>query len=350
MFHPVIEKDIKEVISVLKNDLYELSGKNILITGASGMLASYLVYTLIYANENLLPKKAQLYLVIRNKKISFGNKKYIHYLYKDIVKDTIDIRNLHFIIHAASKAAPKIYTKNMLDTLNTNILGLYKIMNLVNKETASVLFFSTGELYGNPKGVKTIKEDYIGCFDHLNLRSCYVEGKRAGETICINYFREKNFPVKIARIFHTFGPTLDLNDGHAISDFMRDGLQKKDIEVLGDKNMKRPLLYVKDAAVMFFKILIRGTNGEVYNVANDKNVVSIEYMAKTICDIYNKYYGKKLAVKIRPQKIKYYQKALNQLYPDISKFKKEFKYTPSTTAEEAFTRTINYLLDYDKEK
>lgn len=347
MFHPVIEKDLKEITIALNDDLPRLSGKNILITGASGMLASYLVYTLIYANEKIFKNKAQLYLVIRNKKISFGKQKYLHYFYNDIAKDKIRIDNLHYIVHAASKAAPKIYTKNMIDTLNTNILGLYNVLGLVGKNTRSILFFSTGELYGNPKGVKTIKEDYIGTVDHLSLRSCYVEGKRAAETICINYFREKKYPIKIARIFHTFGPTLDLNDGHAISDFLRDGLNQKNIEILGDKNMKKPLLYVKDATIMFLKILLSGTNGQVYNVANDKNIISVDGMARSICNIFNKLYPAKLKVVINPQGIKYYQKAIMQQRPDISKFKNEFHYAPTTTVDEAFGRTIKYLLNHE---
>lgn len=348
MFHPVIEKDIKEIISVIRADLRLLEGKNILITGASGMLASYLVHTLIYANEHILKKEAQLYLVIRKKTIPFGNKKYIHYLYKNIAKDKIGIKNLHYIIHAASKAAPKIYTRNMLDTLNTNILGLYNVLNLVDKSTKSILYFSSGEVYGKPKTETPIGENYIGTTDHLNQRSCYVEGKRVCETICMNYFWEKNYPVKIARIFHTFGPGLNLNDGRVFSDFIKDGLDRKDIEIKGDKNLVRPLLYIKDATIMFFKILLLGKNGEVYNVSNDKNIISVGELANSVCEVFHYFGEKKLKVKIKKQNNKYYRNAVKQILPDISKFKKAFGYTPTVSVNEALTNTIRYLLSNDQ--
>ncbi len=344
MFHSVIEKDIKEIISVIRTDLRLLEGKNILITGASGMLASYLVYTLIYANEHIFKKEVQLYLVIRKKTTPFGSKKYIHYLHKDIAKDKLGVKNLHYIIHAASRAAPKIYTRNRLDTLNTNILGLYNVLSLVDKNTRSILFFSSGEVYGEPKTATPIAENYRGTTDHLNQRSCYVEGKRISETICMNYFWEKNYPIKIARIFHTFGPGLNLNDGRVFSDFIKDGLDRKDIEIKGDKNLVRPLLYIKDATIMFFKILLLGKNGEVYNVSNDENTISVGELAKIVCEVFNNSGEKKLKVKLNRQDNRYYRGAVKQILPDISKFKKAFGYTPAVSVSEAFTKTISYLL------
>lgn len=348
MFHPVIEKDIKEIISVIRADLQRLEGKNILITGASGMLASYLVYTLIYANEYIFKKRAQLYLVIRKKTSPFGSKKYIHYLHKDIAKDKLRVTNLHYVVHAASKAAPKIYTRNMLDTLNTNILGLYTVLSLVDKNTRSILYFSSGEVYGEPKTGTPIGENYLCSTDHLNQRSCYVEGKRICETICMNYFWEKNYPIKVARIFHTFGPGLNVNDGRVFSDFIRDGLVKKDIEIKGDQNLVRPFLYIKDATIMFFKILLLGKNGEVYNVSNDKNIISVGELAKTVCEVFNNYGGKKMEVKLNKQDNKYYRGAVKQILPDISKFRKAFGYTPAVSVSEALTNTIRYLLSNDQ--
>src|SRR3989344_7298961 len=197
MLNHIIQEDCKSVAGELGKDIYKLEGANILITGAFGMLASYLVYLLMYANENIFKKPAQLYLVTRSKKKKFGSNKNLHYLSLDITKEKPSVTNMHYIIHAASKAAPKLYEENMIDTLNSNILGLYNLLAICNKNTRSFLFFSSAEIYGSVG--KAVDEGYIGTVDHLSPRSCYVEAKKVCETICMNYFREKNIPVKIVR-------------------------------------------------------------------------------------------------------------------------------------------------------
>lgn len=344
MFNPIIKEDVQEITKILNKDIYALEGKNILISGAAGMLASYIVYTLIYANENLFKKKTQLYLLIRKKIEPFGKKSYLHYLHIDVAKQKIKKIDFHYIIHAASKAAPKLYTKNLLDTINTNILGLYNLLNLVNKKTKSILYFSSGEVYGQLNPKIPINEKYMGLVDHLNQRSCYVEGKRVCETICMNYYWEKKTPVKIARIFHTFGPGLNLDDGRVFSDFIKDGLQKKDIEIKGNKNLIRPFLYIKDATVMLLKILLSIKNGEIYNLSNDKNLKSVEDLAKITCEIFNKIYDKKIKVKINLKDKQYYKYAVQNITPDITKFKKEFNYSPKTSVKKALEKTIKSLL------
>ncbi len=342
----VVEDDIKSIIGDLGKPLLQLEGKKILITGASGMLASYLVYTLLYANKNIFKKNAELYLVIRSGKKPFGKEKYIHYLSLDIAKKNLEVKDFNYIIHAASKAAPKLYTKDMIDTLNSNILGLYNILKNCDKNLKSLLYFSSGEVYGSPKKNMSIDENYNGVVDHLNKRSCYVEGKRAGETICMNYFWEKKIPVKIARLFHTFGPGLNLNDGRMYSDFIKFGLEKKNITILGDKNNKRPLLYISDATTMLFKLLLSNQNGMVFNVANDKNVVSVEKFAHIVCNSFNLKYVKKINVVYENGEIDYYKHAIKTIRPNINKFKNTFSYEPKTGVEEAVKKTIDYYLNY----
>jgi len=341
--HPIIEEDIKNIISEIQNDIHKLEGRNILITGASGMLPSYLVYTLIYLNKHLFKKPVKLYLMIRNNK-KFGRDKNVHYVKTDISKKSPKIKNIHYVIHAASKAAPKLYIDNMIDTLNTNILGLYNILKICDKNLKSMLFFSAGEIYGTTDGIDPVDEKYIGPTDHLNKRSCYVEAKRACETICMNYFWEQNLPVKIVRIFHTFGPGLNLNDGRVFSDFVKFGLEKKDICILGDKNLRRAFLYIKDATIMFLKILLSDKNGEVYNISSDQNIISVNTLAKIVCKSFNKRYAKKLKVVEHNKKIDYYKHAAKAIIPNVNKFKRDFLYVPSTNIEEMVSRTIDFYL------
>lgn len=345
MFSPIITQDIEIICKELGNDLYQCEGKNILITGASGMLASYLVFTLLHANARLFNKPAQIYLITRSGKEKFGRNKNIHYLAVDIVKEKPQVKNIHYIIHAASKAAPKLYKNSKIDTLNTNILGLYNVLSLCTAKTKSFLFFSSAEIYGSPKGDKPISEDYVGMTDHLNDRSCYVEGKRAGETICMNYFWEKKLPIKIARIFHTFGPGLNLDDGRVFSDFIRMGQERKDILIQGDPTLQRSMLYVADAAIMFFKILLSDKNGEVYNVGSEKNNVSIKKFADIVRDEFNHVSEKKIHVVIKKDlKNLYFKYAVATIRPSLRKFKREFGYVPKTSVKHIVENTITYLL------
>ncbi|PJE61891.1 hypothetical protein COU87_02180 [Candidatus Roizmanbacteria bacterium CG10_big_fil_rev_8_21_14_0_10_39_12] len=338
--HPVIQKDIEEICKTLGSKLSQFEGMDILITGAGGMLARYLVYTLLYANDFLFTKKCKLHLVVRNSKILFGKRQDIEYIYVDIAEETLPSIDADYIIHAASKAAPKIYTKHMLDTLNTNIKGLYTVLDSVSKNTKSILYFSSGEIYGNPPKDTRLTEEYLGITDHLNERSCYVEGKKAGETICMNYFREKKFPIKIARIFHTFGPCLNLDDGRVFSDFIHDGLQHKNITIKGNKNIKRAFLYIQDATIMFFLLLLSSKNGEVYNIANDKNVVSVDQLAEIVRDEFNTHFEKKLHIEYQTENRNVYVHAPDTVIPDVSRFKKVFGYAPKISVKQAFRRTI----------
>ena len=341
MENKIINEDILSIISELGTDFYKFEGKNVFITGASGMLASYIVYVLIYANKNLFKKSCQLYLLMRGKSNKFGNEKFITYIYKDISQPKLIIKEkMNYIVHAASKAAPKIYLNDMLDTLGTNIKGLYNVLEIVSKETESVLYFSSGEIYGKVDTDKPINENYIGRVDHLGKRSCYAEGKRAGETICMNYFWEKKFPIKIARIFHTFGPGLNLDDGRVFSDFIKMGLAGQNIQIKGNKSFKRPFLYIKDATIMFFLLLLSSKNGEVYNISNNKEMHSVGKLAKLVTEIINEYKTLNITVVENISDDNYMKDAMKITNPDTTKFIKEFKYTPKTTLKEALKRTI----------
>jgi len=164
----------------------------------------------------------------------------------------------------------------------------------------------------------------------------------------MNYFREKKFPIKIARIFHTFGPGLNLNDGRVFSDFINDGLQHRNITIKGNKNIKRAFLYIQDATIMFFLILLSSKNGEVYNVASDKNEVSVDRLAQTVRNEFNTYYEKKLQIEYQNTHTKVYEHAPTTVIPDISKFTRAFHYVPLVSIENAIHKTVDYLLSYEK--
>lgn len=346
MLNKIIGEDVKDASKYLNSQLPDLENKKILITGAGGMLASYIVYTLLYLNQHKLKKPVKLFLVIRGGKQPFGQNENIFYLNLDIAKEVPKVKEVDYIIHAASKAAPKLYIKDRIDTLNTNILGLYNVLAMENKRLKGLLYFSSCDVYGDPQTEMPVDELFIGKVNHLSKRSCYAEGKRICETICMNYFWQKKTPVKIARISHTFGPGMNLQEGRVFSDFIKYGLEGRHITIDGDPNKKRAMLYVKDAAIMFLKIVLSDKNGQVYNVSNDKNFVSIEEFGSLICNSFNKYYKKKIKLikKFDKNKDEYFKGAVGAILPSIKKFTKDFKYIPSTKIKEAVSRTVDYYL------
>lgn len=341
----IIKEDIKEVISIIKDDCKKLKNSRILITGANGMLAQYMVLTLIELNKKILKNSLTMYLLSRKDCSSFyGKKENIKYIIQDVSLPIPKINKFNFIIHAASKAAPKIYLENKIDTLRSNILGLFNILDLVTKDTKSILYFSSGEVYGLIDSKKKIKEDKICFTDHLSDRSSYAEAKKICETVCLNYYRENKYPINIVRLFHTFGPGLNIKDGRVFSDFVKNAIEEKPIDIKGDPNLKRPLLYIKDATIMFFKILLDDKFGEIYNIGNPKNLISVKKMAQYSSESINKLKGLKIPVIISKRNINYYKGALKNINPDINKFIKKFRFTPKTTAKEAFLRTISSYL------
>lgn len=340
----IVAEDITDSALLLRDDLSQLEGKNIVITGASGMIGSYLTFILVHANEHFLKKSAHIYVVTRNKHKKFGEQKYIHYVYADITKK-LSLPPMDYLIHAASKAAPKLYTDNMIDTLNTNILGMYSLLQLCNQKTKSFLYLSSSEIYGYASD-NAVDETFIGTIDHTNRRSCYVEAKRVCETIALNYFWEKKIPVKIARIFHTFGPGVNLSDGRVFSDFLKFGLEHRDIIISGDPTIERSLLYVKDAAIMLLKILLSGRNGEIYNVGSEKNILSVREFADIVCSVFNKLHKDNIHVVVKKNSENtYYKHAVKAIKPSLKKFKQDFNYQPTTTITEAVERTARHFLE-----
>lgn len=337
----IVRQDIEQIVSSIKYDIPKLKNSKILVTGANGMLAKYMVLTLIELNEKILNNSLTIYLLSRKDCSSFyGNNKNIKYIIQDVAQPIPNIKKLNFIIHAASKAAPKIYLENKIDTLRSNILGLFNILNLVTKDIKGILYFSSGEVYGLINSSKKIKEDKICFTDHLSDRSSYAEAKKTCETICINYYNEKKYPINIVRLFHTFGPGLNLDDGRVFSDFIKDALMGQKIIIKGNPDLIRPLLYIKDATIMFFKILLSEKSGEIYNIANPKNLVTVKKMAKYTSESISKINGKKVPVIFTKENLRYYRGAEKIVKPDISKFIKKFRYVPNTSVKDTFYRTI----------
>lgn len=341
----------EDLLTITNSDIAwnEFDNKTFLISGANGMLPSYLVYSLLkLKKEHLL--NLHVIAVVRNKdklvkKLPSLDQDFITIIEQDI-NQTIKLnRKIDFVIHGASQASPKNYYSDPVGTILPNILGTKNLLELsVQNTVEGFLFLSSGEVYGDV-GNKTITETNFGHLDSLDLRSCYAESKRMGENMCLAWNKQFDVPIKIARVFHTYGPGMKLDDGRVFADFVSDVVNNKDIKIKGDGEASRPFCYIVDAVIAFFLILLKGEKGNAYNVSNPNCIVTIKELANIIANLFP---DKKLKVvknmTYQPQE-KYMKSRIVFQNPDISKLRK-LGWKPIFSIEEGFSRTIkSYLQD-----
>jgi nucleoside-diphosphate-sugar epimerase len=307
-----------------------------------------MVHTLIYLNEKY-NKNIKILALVRNKKKA--EKRFKDYIdrndFKLIVQDVCDPietdTDLDFIIHAASQASPKYYGIDPAGTFNANVEGTYNLIKLAkNKKIKSFLFFSSGEVYGkvNENQIPTKESDY-GYVDPINIRSCYAEGKRAGETMCICWQYQYNIPIKIVRPFHIYGPGMDLNDGRVFADFVRDIVNNNDIVLNSDGSATRAFCYIADAVIGFFTILLKGEPGQSYNVGFNKETSILE-LSNILVNLFPE---KNLKIIIKEDQFineGYIKSKIKRNCPDISKIQK-LGWVPQFSIQEGFKRTIKSL-------
>lgn len=270
-----------------------LRGKSILITGATGMLASYVVYFLLWLNERH-DYKIKIIALVRNQekcRMRFGkymDKEYFSVREDDICTPLQIDGSIDYIIHAASLASPQYYGRCPVEVAAPNVLGTYHLLQLAReKQSQGVLFFSSGDIYGEmPADIGAFIEDEKGKMDPLAPHSCYGESKRMGENFCVSFAREYGVPARIVRIGHTYAPTMDVeNDPRVFASFMKCLIANEDIVMLSDGRAMRPFCYVADAVAAFFLVLLKGKNGEAYNVCNDQQLLSILELAEILVSL-----------------------------------------------------------------
>ena len=323
----------------------QIQGKTFLISGAAGMIPTYMVHTILKLNKKK-SKKSKIYAIVKNKKeaeekyMEYSNDKYLKIIRQDVNKKFNLDEKINYIIHAASKASPKYFKEDPVNTILPNVLGTKNLLELgIKHKIDGFLFFSSGEIYGDMKKRK-ILENSLGKINPLELRSCYAESKRMGENMCVSWNKQFNVPTKIARIFHTYGPGMKLDDGRVFADFVSDVVNNKNIVMKSNGNAKRPFCYITDTVTALFLILLKGDNANAYNVSNPSCILSVSELAKTLTELFPK---KKLRVIKKQNNDEKYIKSLvmNQI-PDISKIKK-LGYEPKISIKEGFLRTVkNY--------
>jgi UDP-glucuronate decarboxylase len=248
-------------------------------------------------------------------------------------------RAVDFVLHAASQASPKFYATDPVGTFDANVTGTQRMLEVArDARSEGFLFFSSGEVYGRVDDPLTgVKESAFGCLDPLNFRSCYAEGKRAGETLCACWHTQFGVPAKIVRLSHTYGPGMELNDGRVFADFVADLVSSRDITLKSDGLASRPFCYLADATLAFFTTLLLGKSGEAYNVGTESETTILE-LAEMLCGLFPER-GCKVIRQQRKADVPAFSNPVNAGHFDISKIR-SLGWEPTTSLQEGFERTV----------
>ena len=305
--------------------------KKILVTGGAGFIGSHLCERLI--------KEGHEVVCLDN--FFTGN--------RDNVKHLLDNKNFSIVEHditepfdgefdqiynLACPASPPHYQYDSVKTMKTSVLGIINMLELAKKNNATILQASTSEVYGDPH-VHPQVESYWGNVNPIGIRSCYDEGKRCAETLMMDYHRQYGVDTRIIRIFNTYGPNMDPNDGRVVSNFIVQALKGEDITIYGDGSQTRSFCYVSDLVDGIVKMMNNSQSfiGPV-NLGNPSERTILEFA--------------ELILKMIDTKSKIVYKPLpgddpTQRKPDISLAKKELDWQPKVAISEGINKTIEYF-------
>ena len=269
----------------------KLINKSIMISGATGLIGSFLVDVLMYKNQNN-DFNCTVYALGRDEmraKARFAyccdedTYKFIPYdINYPLIRD--DIGTVDYVLHLASNTHPVAYATDPIGTITTNIIGTQNMLDFAVKHQASrCAFASSCEIYGENRGdVEKFDEEYCGYIDCNTMRAGYPESKRCGEALCQAYIRQKGLDIVIPRLTRSYGPTLLKTDTKALSQFLRKGLSGEDIVLKSTGTQYYSYTHVVDAVSGLLTVLLKGTCGEAYNIADESSDIMLKDLAGLI--------------------------------------------------------------------
>ena len=317
--------------------------KNILITGGAGFLGRHLCQRLleervhVYCLDNLISgKRSNIQEFIETNKF----RQYFHFIEADVVDDLNALVNnnllptkIHEIYHLACIASPPTYKFYSIETLMTSFNGTKNVLDLAKKCGAKVLFTSTSEVYGDPE-VHPQPESYYGNVNTVGERSCYDEGKRVAETLLYEYRKKYNMDLKIVRIFNTYGPYMDIDDGRVITNFIKQIQNGQPLIIYGDGTQGRSFCYVDDMINGLVKMMESEQQGPI-NIGNPYT----EFTLNELVCVFEKLFDRSLKVK----HVNATENDPKQRRPDIKKAKQLLTWQPCFTLEDGIRKTANYF-------
>ena len=288
----------EDILQIFEQDLpwEKLSGSNILVTGATGLIGGCMVDTLMMNPH----RDYHVYATGRNEERAksrfkdYVNDEGFHFIKYDVLRPLESDVRFDYIIHAASNASPNFFSQKPVEVIKSNIIGVSNLIEYgLEHDMKRILFVSTGEIYGEGDG-RAFTEEYSGYIDCAKPRSCYPSSKRTAETLCVSYAEEYGVDVVIARLCHTYGPYFTEQDNRVYAQFIRNVLNGEDIVMKSTGEQFRSWCYVVDAVTALLYILLKGKRCEAYNVADEGSNISIRELAEIIASIG----GKKVVINV----------------------------------------------------
>jgi len=308
----------------------------ILVTGGAGFLGSHLCEKLIETGSEVLcvdnlftGSKENIKHLLSNPKFEFMRHDVTFPLYVEVDQ----------IYNLACPASPKHYQSDPAQTTKTSVIGAINMLGLAKRTGARILQASTSEVYGDPE-VHPQPEEYWGKVNPIGIRSCYDEGKRCAETLFFDYYRQYGVEIKVMRIFNTYGPRMDKNDGRVVSNFIVQALQGNDITIYGDGLQTRSFCYVDD--LIAGMIALMNSHKDLVGPINIGNPNEFS-IAELVSEVVNLTASKSKVVQLPLP-----EDDPRQRQPDITKAKNALGWTPKVQLREGLQKTIKYFADLEK--
>jgi nucleoside-diphosphate-sugar epimerase len=250
----------------------------------------------------------------------------------DIIEPIFIEQDIDEIYHLACPASPPKYQEDPIYTCKINFIGTMNLLGLAKEKNAKILLSSTSEVYGEPK-ISPQPEIYRGNVNTIGIRSCYDEGKRVAETLMMDYHKVHNIDTKIARIFNTYGPFMDKDDGRVVTNFVKQMLTNQDITIYGDGSQTRSFCYIDDQINGLVKLMQSDCHDPI-NIGNP-NEISIRELIRVLQTKIDT--SSQITYRSLPEDDPTNRK------PDITKAKELLKWHPEVELEEGIKKTIEYL-------
>lgn len=312
----------------------------ILVTGGAGFIGSHLCEKLV-DQDNTVICLDNLLTGSQKNIAHFLSKRNFFFINQDACEPFVSRKfaKIDQIYHLASPADPNIsspvsYMAHPFETMKANTTGTWNMCQLAIKHEAKLLFASTSEVYGDPQ-LSPQKEDYRGNVSTIGPRAVYDESKRFGETIISAFVRNKKLDAVIVRIFNTYGPRMNPNEGRAVVNFIKQAIRNKPLTIYGDGSQTRSFCYVDDEVEGLILAMEKGKSGEVFNIGNDdeRTILDFARVIKKLAKSDSEIVFSKKSPEDDPRQRK----------PDITKAKKKLGWEPKTELKEGLLETIDYF-------
>lgn len=269
----------------------QLNKKTLLITGATGMIASVIIDILMKRNKEH-NQKTHIYAISRNEEkakkrfAAYRGSTLFTYLSHDITSPLPDLGNIDYILHAASNTHPRAYATDPIGTITANVQGTYQLLDYASTHQCErFFFFSSVEIYGeNRKDINKFDESYLGYIDCNTVRAGYSESKRLGEALCNAFASQKGQDFIIGRFSRVYGPTMSDQDSKAVAQFIRKAVAGEDIVLKSQGNQLYSYTYVVDAATAALCLLLKGESRSAINVADTASDITLKELASLLAE------------------------------------------------------------------